>query len=336
MRLFNDINTLIMAPLLRAFLVMLGSTTGVWIRFQKVRGDLFSFRVLLDGVDIKISNQLRCFADKLTLEFSILDVSLDTLIVSNVMLEGVRFEYKHLADADVIPKALPPFLIRQLTLKDADVIFTDHTRGMPYSFRIHLDAYRCESLHSKWVLFDAIFASQMQGHIEGAPLSIQYSENGPNCQSQWAIQSLPMQRVSHFVDGRLDLLEQSAIDLLVTTQWQMEQEDIGIHVQVWLVDLVNLKLPTLLPSPTRSLADAINVLINHQVKSLPFAFQFKVKKGDFMELTRIDAARVLTAFADALTQAILDKSRQNYDQIKDMGLLGLNTLIDIKKIFDRY
>ncbi|MEZ0375086.1 MAG: hypothetical protein ACAI44_38725, partial [Candidatus Sericytochromatia bacterium] len=291
----SDIYSILMAPLLRAFLLMLGTTTGVWIRFEKVRGDLFSYRVCLEGMDLKISNYLRCYADRCSIEFSILDFSLDMLIVSNVCVEGVRFEYNHVSDQDVIPRSLPPFLIRQLQLKDAVVVFTDHSRGTPYSFNIHLQDYQCEALHSQWLLFNAIFTSCMSGQLEDSALSIQYTEQGEKCISQWGIRGLPIKQVSHFVDGKLDLLEQSAFDLLVTNEWLMEKDEITMSVQVWLIDLVNFRLPTLLPTTSNALADAMSVLINHQVKSIPLAFQFKVKKGDFMELTNIDAAGILTA-----------------------------------------
>lgn len=334
--LSDDIFSLVMAPLLRAFLVMLGKTTGVWIRFEKVRGDFFSYRVCLDGVDLKISNHLRCFADSCTLEFSILDISLDTLIVSNVIIEGARFEYEHLGgEQDVIPRKLPPFLIRHLALKNADLVFTDHSRDQPYTFNIHLDDYRCDALHSHWLLFDAIFTSTLIGRLEASPLSIQYSETGDKCLSQWALKGMPIRQVSHFADGKLDLLEQGAFDLLVHNEWQMDKDEILMNVQVSLVDLVNFKLPPQLPSTTKTLAAAMNVLLNQQVKSLPVAFQFKAKKGDFMDLTKLDATGILTAFADALTQAIMDKSLQNYDQLWDMGLQGLNTLLNIKKFFDK-
>ena len=48
--LFN----IVMAPLLRAFFTLIGTTTGVWVRFEQIRGDLFSYKAHLDGLELDI------------------------------------------------------------------------------------------------------------------------------------------------------------------------------------------------------------------------------------------------------------------------------------------
>lgn len=332
--LLPELYSLLMAPLLRAFLMLLGSTTGVWIRFEKVRGDFFSYRVCLDGVEIDVSQHLRCAVRHCTLEFSLLDISLDTLIVSNVQIEGARLEYEHVPGQALIPRTLPPFLIKTLTLRDAEVVFTDASRAKPAKVQIHLDDYRCEAIHSQSLLFDALFTARLKGRFAGAPLTMQYAEQGPKCQSEWAIKGLPLRRLAPFVDGRLDLFETGSVDVLVSNDWRLDKDELTLNVQVWLGEMVNFSLPTALPAPTRALADALRQVVKRQTQALPLSFQFRVRKADFMDLTHIDAGRIITAFTDGLTQAILDKSLQNVDQIWDVGLQGLNTLLDIKKFFD--
>lgn len=331
-----DLYALVMAPLLRAFLLMLGTTTGVWMRFEKIQGDFFKYRVRLEGVTLEASKHFRCSAELCTLEFSILDASLDTLVVSNVCLEGARFEYNHVTHQDVIPQELPAFVIKQLTLRDSEVVFTDHTRGLPLAFKIYLEEYHCESLHSTSLLFDAIFTASLQGRLEKSPLTTAFRQVDQRCMAQWAIRDLPVRRLSRFVKGQLDLLEQSTLDLLVTHTWHTEEDTLTLQVQVWIRDLIKLRSVNLLPAGPQKLAKALNGFINQQVKTLPLSFHFKVRKANFLQLTHVDATAVLLAFSEALTQAILERSLQNYDQIRDMGRLGLNTLLDLKQIFDKY
>lgn len=334
--MLDDLYTIVMSPLLRAFFRMLGTVTGVWIRFEKVSGNFFSYRACLEGVELEISKHIRCAVKSCAIEFSMLDFSLDTLIVSKVTLEGARFEYQHMANQDLIPRTLPPFLIRELVIKDGVVVFTDPGQGAPASLTLQLDDYRCEALHSKGLLFNAIFTSHIQGRIEDAPFSILYQEAGQKCVSQWNIRDLPTQVVSPFVNGKLDLIRQSAMNVVVSNEWQLEADEMTMTVQVLILDLVNFELPAILPVPTRMLADALGILINQQVKEIPIAFQFKLRKDDFMNLKDIDTAAILTAFAEALTKAILDKNLQSYDQIWDLGFRGLDTLIDITNLFKRF
>ncbi|PIQ23229.1 hypothetical protein COW36_18965 [bacterium (Candidatus Blackallbacteria) CG17_big_fil_post_rev_8_21_14_2_50_48_46] len=331
-----DLYTMVMTPVLRAFLSWLGSSTGVWIRFEKIKGEFFNYRVCLEEVDLKISNILHIAAQKCTLEFSILDFSFNQVVVSNLLLEGARIEYTHVSNQDLLPRSLPPFLIHQLTLKQSEVIFKESDPNKPLAFKLALDDYHCDSLHSKWLLFNAIFNSRLAGQLDGTPITLKYSEAGDKRISHWALRGLPIKKLTPFVDGKLDLLQDSSMDLLVTNEWLPDQDEIGMNVQVWVHDLVNFKQPKFLPAPTKALADAMGILINRQVKTIPLAFQFSVRKDDFMEISRIDASGMVIAFAEALSKAILDKSLQNFDQILDMGFLGLDTLLDIKNIFDKY
>ena len=126
------------------------------------------------------------------------------------------------------------------------------------------------------------------------------------------------------------------MDILVTSQWQAQEEDIMMTCQVLVSDLVNLELPEFMPVPTKMFADALSILFNSQVKEIPIAFQFNVRKDDFLDLLGLDTTAILTAFADALIQAIMDKSVENTNHIIDMGVLGVNTLFDIKNLFDKY
>ncbi len=332
----QDLFSIVMSPLLRAFFGLLGSSTGVWIRFEKIRGDWFRYKVYLDQVSLQISDHLTCSAEACTLEFSILDFSLNTLIVSNVSLEGARIEYTRVANQDLIPRSLPPFLIRNLTVKDGVVLFTDQTRVTPSALKLNIENYHCEALHSQRLIFDSIFTALAAGEIDQAPFAMAYHEEGQKCISQCTITDLPMRVLTPFAEGKLDLIKESAMNLKVTTEWMAEQDEINLSVQVLITDLVNFDLPGIIPASTKMLADAFSLLINHQLKEIPIAFQFKARKDDFMDLARIDTARILTAFADALTQAIKDKSFQNVDQLRDIGKLGLGTLIDIKNLFDKY
>jgi hypothetical protein len=337
--------SIVMAPVLRAFFILLGSTTGVWIRFEKVRGDFFSYKACLDGVKLEIPDHLSCEVKTCSLEFSVLDFSLKTLIVSNVYLEGARLEYNHASDKDLLPPTLPPFLIRNLQIKESSVIFSDRspktlTLKAPTALTFHLDDYRCEALHSQYLLFNAIFTSQMVGRLEEAPFSMAYREEGEKGLSQWLVQGLPTQRLAPFVQGKLDLIEKSSLNISVSNEWLVNYDDITMTVQILIFDLLNFRSPALLPVPTKLLADALSVFINHQinnkVQEIPVSFQFKLRKDNFLDLKDINISDILTAFADALTKAILEKSLKNQMLMKDMGLLGLDTLLDIKKLFDKY
>lgn len=334
--MLNDLYSIVMAPLLRAFLVMLGATTGVWIRFEKVRGDFFSYKIQLDGFFLQISEHLSCTADICTLEFSLLDISLDTLIVSNVYLEGARFEYNHVSSEDMLPNSLPNFLIRNLKINNGVVVFNDQTRQTPATLHFYLDDYRCEALHSHWLIFNTIFTSQCMGSIEESPFIVSYAEEGETCVSQWRISGLPTKVLTPFMGEKLALIKESSMDLMVTNQWLVEEEEITMTFQVLISELVNLELPEFLPVTTKMFADALSVLFNSQVKELPIAFQFKVRKDDFMDLLGLDTTAIMTAFAEALVKAIMDKSVENTSHIVDMGMLGLGTLFDIKNLFDKY
>jgi hypothetical protein len=334
--MFTQIYSIVMAPLLRAFFIMLGSTTGVWVRFEKVRGNFFEYKAYLDGLQMDLTEHVRCSVKTCTIEFSILDFSLDTLIISKAYLEGARFEYHHVPNQDLIPRTLPPFLIRNLQIKDSEVVFSDHSSGKGTSLTLHLEQYHCEALHSQHLLFNALFSADMQGSIAQAPFSIQYREEGEKCISQCLVKGLPMKMVAPFVGRKLDLIEKSAMNVSVTNEWQVEADEITMTVQVLVIDLLKFDLPSLLPTSTTRFADALNIFINHQVKEIPLAFQFKLRKDDFMNLKDIDTVGILTAFADALTQAIMEKSTQNSNQLWDVGKLGLGTLLDLKKLFDKY
>ena len=328
-----DLFSIVMSPILRTFFSLLGSTTGVWIRFERIRGDFFQYKVYLDEVYLKVSDRLYCSAHACTLEFSILDFSLDTLVVSNVTLEGARIEYKRTANhQDVMPYTLPPFLIKNLTVKDGVVVFTDHSKAKASSITLNIENYHCEALHSQHLIFDSIFTAHMIGQIEESPFATNYKESGEKCVAQWTISDLPMRVLTPFAEGKLDLIKDSAMNLQFSNQWLVHDDEIILNVQVLITDLVNIELPGLIPGPTRLVADALSVFINHQVKEIPIAFQFKARKDDFMDLTRIDTARVLSAFTDALTQAIKDKSFQNVDNLRGMGKLGIGTLIDLKNL----
>lgn len=331
-----DLYSIAMTPLLRAFFTLLGTTTGVWIRFEKIHGKFFDYKASLDGVSLEINKHLRCEVETCSLEFSLLDFSLETLVVSNVSLEGARIEYDHLEDRDLIPRTLPPFVIKHLRIKDGAVVFNDHSHGKAASITLALEEYHCEALHSQSLLFDAIFSAHAMGQLADAPFSMTYKEDGAKCISQWSISDLATQAISPFVQGKLDLIKQSALNLMVSHEWLRDDDELTMTVQVLVLDLVNLEWPALMPPGSKIFADALSTLLNHQIKEIPIAFQFKARKDDFMKLKDIDTAGILTAFADALTQAIMDKSLQNYDRLWDMGLMGLDTLIDIKNLFDKY
>jgi len=334
--MFTDLYSIVMAPVLRAFFIMLGTTTGVWIRFEKVRGNFFNYTACLDGVELEIPDHISLAVQTCSLEFSILDFSLDKLIVSNVCLDGASFEYHHVPDRDLIPRSLPPFLIKNLNIKNSKVVFKDHSRGFPYTFTYHLQEYHCETLHSQWLLFNAIFSAQVTGQMDTAALSMRYQELGKKCMSHWLIQGLPMQKITPFVNGKLDLLEKSALDLAVSTEWLADSDEISLTVQVLIVELLNFELPRLLPGGTQLLADALSVFINQQVKEIPIVLQFKLRKEDIMNLRDIDTVRLMTAFSEALFQALVEKGRLNYTQVRNLGILGLDTFNDIKKLFDKY
>ena len=331
-----NLYSMIMSPLLRAFFILLGTTTGVWVRFENIRGDFFSYKASLDGFEIEIANGLTCSAKTCSLEFSLLDFSLDTLIVSNVFLDGARVEYNRSLRKDLLPSYLPPFLIRNLVIKNGVVNFRDQSRGIPFSMSFFLDDYHCESLHSRWIIFDSIFTSQIKGRMNESAFFTHYSEKGQICQSRWIIDGLPMRMVSPFAKGRLDLIEQSAMNLSIHSEWMLEEDEIIMKVQVLILDLINIDLPKIVPTSTQRLADILSVLVNHQVKDIPMAFKFKINKDNFMNLTEMDAIGIISAFNEGLLQAIMDKNLQNYDHVRSMGLLGLDALRDIKNIFDKY
>lgn len=336
--MLDDLGALIISPLLRAFFMMLGTMTGVWVRFEKIRGDLFNYRVVLDEMEIKISEHLKCAIQSCTLQYSILDFSLDMVVVSNVQLEGVHVEYtRHKKYHDMLPESLPPFLIKKMGLKDAKVTFVDHTREQPVNLELQIDEYHCDSLHSKKIVFDAIFTANMSGHIDGAPFTTRYTEDGPQRLSQWGVTHLPTALLTPFVNNRsLDLIQKSKMNIIVNNEWMVDEDVITMDVQVLVTDLVNFQLPKMVPAPTQKFAETLGVLLNHQVKDIPLSLTFKVRKDDFMDLASLDATGVLNAFANALTQAIMEKSLKGYDRIWDMGLLGLDTIRDIKRLFDKY
>ncbi len=315
---------------------MLGATTGVWMRFESVAGDLFQYRIRLEGVSLTLSKHLRCSAESCVIECSLRDANLETLVIAQVILTGARFEYTHVSHEDVIPRDLPPFVIKHLVLHDSEVIFTDQTRGIPLTFSIRLAEYHCSQLHSRSLLFDALFTATATGQLEKSPLTTRYQRSDTTCQAQWAIRDLPVRRVSRFVKGQLALLEQSTLDLLITPSWHVAEDALTLHVQVWIRDLVPVNPSPLLPAPSQRFNEALNQLLNPHLQSVPITFQLSVSRQDFLKLTRLDAFQILLAFSEALSQAILARSRQNYDQLVDMGRFGLNALLDLKQIFDKY
>lgn len=331
-----DLYALVMSPLLRAFFILLGTTTGVWIRFEKVRGNFFSYKAYLDGVELELPDHISLSIQTCRLEFSILDMALDKLVVSNVTMEGARFEYQHVPGRELVPASLPPFLIKNLNITDGTVIFKDQKGGLPYTFTYHLQDYHCESLPSSSLLFHSLFKAQVKGFMDDAPLVMDYHEEGKKCLSHWLIQGLPMSRITPFVNGKLDLLEKSSLNVVMTTEWLADSDEIYLNLQVLIVDLVHFEWPSRLPMGPQLLADALNALINQQVKEIPIVLQFKLRKDDFVNLRDIDTVRLMTAFAEALFVALAEKSRENYSQFRNLGLLGVATFNDLKKLFDKY
>lgn len=331
-----NFDTLVTAPLLRTFLFMLGTSTGVWVHFEKVQGDLFKYRLCLEGASLEVSKHFRCWAERCTLDFSILDTSLNLLVITHLHLEEARFEYHYVAQQDTLPKKITPFVIQRLTVHNSEVYFIDHTRGQPLSFKIHVETYHCESLHSHSLLFDAMFKGTMQGQLEQSPLITAYRQVDQRCMAQWTIHNLPVRRLSRFVQGQLDLLEQSSLDLLITHTWHTDQEYFTLQVHVWIRDLVKLKPLLLLPTGSQKLVEALQRLINQPIETLPLRFVFKVRKTDFLQLTRIDAPAILLAFSEALIQAIMERSLHNYDQLLEMSQLSLDTFLELKQLFDKY
>ena len=333
--MFPELYSIVMSPLLRALFKLLGTGTGIWIRFDKVHGEFFQYQAEFENVKLEIPNQISCSLQKVRLEFSILDMSLDTLVVSNVCLQGAKFEYHHVPNRHLVPRSLPPFLIKNLQIKDAEVVFSDQHQGSPYAFHYYLDEYQSAFVRSQSLLFNVIFGAQVLGQIDQqAPFSMKYHEEGKKCISQWVIKELPMNRLTPFVNGKLNLLENSKMNLLVTTEWFLDSDEVTLNLQGLIVDLVSFDRSSLIPPGAQVMVDLVSVLVNQQVREIPIRLQFKLRKDEFLNLKDINTVRLMTAFAEALSKALLEQGIQNYSQWRELGLLGLDTFKDLKRLFE--
>ena len=113
-------------------------------------------------------------------------------------LEGARLEYTHAPKQNLLPRNMPPFLIRNLSIKNSEIIFRDNSRRTPFALNMQIDDYYCEALQSQYLLFNAIFGSQMEGKLGSTPFSVLFKQEESQYSSKWMITGLPMGLVAPF------------------------------------------------------------------------------------------------------------------------------------------
>lgn len=325
------------SPVLRIGFIVLGYKSGVWISFKSARGNLLKKQFTLQQLKLeyKITNHLNITAESCQLEFHLSQLFFDLSRVVSFKLKGLHLDYeRHTLRKN--HKSLPPFVIQHIHIDQGTVIFKDFVRKVPSTLTLELNSYTCEGLESQWLIFDLVFHSTIEGEVENAPFSVEFlqSEDGQQT-SFWNVASLPVHVVAPYVDGKLDFISESKMDLRLKNDWNLnESNQVNMACHLVLKEVLTSNIPTNLPLPAQILTDSLTILMNNKVQEIPVSFEFNVKKDDFLDLMAIDTIGLFNAFSEALNKALAEKTSRGLKHMQDIGQFGMGILNDLRDLFD--
>ena len=313
-------------PAASALLHRMGEKAGIGLAFTEVRGNLFTGRFAIDGLELESRAGTDRNAWKADVGTAAIDIDLlrvfgerswlDSLVVKDVTAEvtaGPAPAFDPLAALKRIRDRPEPkryrekrrFGIRETQLENLQL-----TWNRPGSSQtLAIEHFACENLKSEYAVFQVFFRSNARGQLNDTPWKIVTEKTGELArQTEWRFEDVPLGLAADTVGGPFKLFENGTLDVFVTDEWSLDD---GVDIDLdWQFLFHGFEA-----KPPASLADsplAITAVefINQASDPLDIHFTLVLDEDEMKGRASLDT-RVL---ADALTKALIPNQA---DAVKD-------------------
>ncbi len=330
---------------------------GISIDFENADGSLFTGNVRLTKMHVVRSGNpasdydLR--ADDLDLKFAMSSILARERRLSRLAVHGINGSFERKGKQDDKPRK--PFVIDHLTIGDANLDVIDQTPpGGIARMKLEIDSLRVDGYESEWAIWNLMFTSNAEGHIDGHPLSIKSALQGGENTAVWKADRVPAPLLVNYLSGPFQMLHDGYATVEVTSRWGAEQfppVDLGWHI---VFHDLKVKVPAdAHPAMVLFSKPAVAYLNSHENR-LPLAFHVVVDKRAFYGKTslttvglwtdvRESASRTFEELVGAKFEVVVEKVNDLKDavlqkagpQLKKAGEVGKNAAHRLKGLLKR-
>lgn len=280
------------------------SRQGMSISYSGVRGNLFLGHVVFEGLQVR-----RATHDRSTFDLTVAHVDLqmnlwsafsDPVSLSSLDVRGVRGRFERHSKPDPM-RPRRRFVVHELSVEDLELQLVDATvRHGTLDVPVRIAAATSRPLRSDYVLFDALFRSNISGEIAGRPVQVETERDAAGRQTRWRGESLPLALAAHWVAGPFRWIDSGLLDVRVDDRWRREEAIyIDCHWRLTLRDLV-ARVPPDLGLLKGTAARGVVAWVNRRKKPLEVEFDFTFEEDDFLGRSSLDG----TTFVDKLAEAV--------------------------------
>ena len=217
------------------------------------------------------------------------------------------------------PKLLdtPHYKISDLQLERISVKVIDQSATEPATYDLEIKDMHTAPLRSHYVIFDALFRTNLNATLNGSELTIVNTEQNAKRYTQWATSNVPAEALASLVGGPFSLFESGSIDVEVHEEWEVEQ--INNLSTEWVLRVRDAKaaLPSSTPTALKPLARVFVNNINANPQEWEFGFELELSEGQFHGASSLNALQIWESSIPVILKQIAYFSGFEQSQIKE-------------------
>lgn len=314
--------------------------TGIAIRYESMRGNLFSGAFSFGEVSVVQDDPARARfaieARAVEANLSVADLLFGRRALDSAAARGasVRFETpaseatdkKDQPSNERGPPRMPEFEIGRLDLQDLAISVVDRSRSDPVAYEVEIERFESKPLRSRYLWFDILFRSNLEARLNGSLLRVENSEADGRHATRWSAGEIDAPALASLVGGPFSLFESGKVSVEVSDEWEIEQRD---EIQMdWnlRVSDARARLPEGTPPLLQPFAQIVVNNINANERDWDFGFHLTLSEAQFEGAASLDALQIWQDALPVMLKQIAELAGVAPDVIKE------NT----QKAFDRF
>lgn len=289
--------------------------TGIQISFREVTGSFWTGTFHFTGLSVaRRSHPQSTFAitaDKADVDISVTSLPWQRIVVDSLDLQGIRGDWEKLARAD---KFTPrrPFRIENFRLADMRVRYANRIAAPDAEpLTVNITSMRSTLLRSKWLAFDLLFLSNIDGTIDETAFQVVTDHvSDSRYMTRWRSDGMPVAQLKTLVGGPFRIFEKGLVDISIENRLTLKPENTMDMDWSLVIRDFKAKVPSGSSFKAKAALTPVVLYLNRKKERFELAFSYKWNEKE----KKIEAS-----------------SSDDLDDILDLGKRMLGTLADAAK-----
>lgn len=307
------INFVYYEPVMRFITHHIAEKTHINVNYTHAKGNLFTGEFYFNDLVVKRDNvekqRFKFMSKYVGFKVSLWHLLHKPMVIDILEADHITGNIKNFVPLTVIGRKQlsdhlhfsRDFIIKEVKLSHV-VINSENSNENPLYF--NFKKFHIEKMRSHYGFFDAFFRANIEGTVNGHPISIINRPLGHSMRSQWQLPLLPVEILSHFIaTPPFTWLKTGTIALECHLDWPFQKKGfLTLHWDLLLKE-VHSHFPENLTGLKRSIAIPLAQSLEKQKGNLHLHFTTRLKDRSVKDVTSLHA--FWEKVAQDFTRAIL-------------------------------